>query len=163
LDSVGNLVVTICAGLSVFVVTMLGGALSDRFGRWPLVVISSVLILATAFPAFSWLAAAPSFARLLIVELWLSFLQGIYIGALAPLIAEIMPGTARTSGMAIVISLGSGLFGSFTPAIATLLIEATGSRAAPALWLTLTAAVALGSALAVKRFSPAASLQEAAI
>jgi hypothetical protein len=107
--------------------------------------------------------AAPSFARLLIVELWLSFLQGIYIGALAPLIAEIMPGTARTSGMAIVISLGSGLFGSFTPAIATLLIEATGNRAAPALWLTLTAAVALASAFAVKRFAPAASLQEAAI
>jgi MFS family permease len=159
LDPLGNLFVTICAGLVAFIGTLLGGTLSDRLGRWSLVVMASVFILATAFPAFSWLAAAPSVARLLAVELWLSFFQAIHLGALSPLIAELMPGTARTSGMAIVISLGSGLFGSFTPAIATLLIEITGSSAAPALWLTLTAAVALGATLAVKRFAFRSSLE----
>jgi len=162
LAPLGNLLVTVCVGSSFFVVTLLSGALSDRLGRWPLVVIASLAIMTTAFPSFSWLAAAPSFTRLLLVDLWLSFLVAIYTGAVTPLIAEVMPTAARTSGMAIVISIGSGLFGSFTPAIGTLLIELVGSPAAPALWLTFTATVALGAAFALKRFAPI-SAQEALI
>src|SRR5437868_2167690 len=86
------------------------------------------------------------------VEVGLSSMVALYTGGVVPLIAEVMPGTAKTTGMAIVISIGSGLIGSFTPAIATLLIQLTGNRAAPALWLTLMAAIALGAAFAVKRF-----------
>ena len=62
LDPVGNLLVTGCAGLSFFVVTLIGGALSDRYGRWPLVIIGALLVLVTAFPAYSWLAAAATLA-----------------------------------------------------------------------------------------------------
>jgi len=163
LAPLGNLFITSCAGLSLFVVTLFGGALSDRFGNWPLVFIPSLLMLITAFPAYFWLAGSPSFVGLLLAELWLSSLVALYSGGVVPLIAEIMPDTVKTTGMAIVISIGSGLIGSFTPAIATLLIQLTRNRAAPALWLTLIAVVALGAALAVKRFVPADSLQEAAI
>jgi MFS transporter, MHS family, citrate/tricarballylate:H+ symporter len=152
LPPLDNLLVPSCAGLSFFVVTLLCGGLSDRFGCRPLVIAGSLLLLTTAFPAFSWLAAAPSFARLLAVDLWLSLLLGIYCGGVVPLIAELMPSAARTTGMALVISIGSGLFGSFTPALGILLTEVTGSPAAPALWLTVTALVALGAAVAVKRF-----------
>ena len=35
--------------------------------------------------------SAPSFARLLMVELWLSFLFGSYNGAMVPFLTEIMP------------------------------------------------------------------------
>ena len=140
---------------------MFGGALSDRYGRWPLVIIAAVLILVTAFPAYYWLATAPSFARLLAVDLWLSLLLGAYSGGVVPLIAELMPSAARTTGMGMVISIGSGLFGSFMPAIGTLLIEMTGSPAAPSLWLTATALIALGAAFAVRRIAPANVQQHA--
>lgn len=40
-------------------------------------------MLVSAYPVLNWLVAAPSFQRLLIVELWLSFLYGSYNGAAA--------------------------------------------------------------------------------
>ena len=58
------------------------GALSDRIGRKPLLILFTVLMFVTAYPALSWLVSAPSFTRLLIVELWLSFIYGSYNGAM---------------------------------------------------------------------------------
>ena len=57
------------------------GALSDRVGRTP-VLVPSPSWLVTAYPAMLWLVEAPSFGRLLAVELWLSFLYGSYNGAM---------------------------------------------------------------------------------
>jgi len=37
-------------------------------------------------------------------------------------------------------SLATALFGGFTPAVSTTLIEATGDKAAPGLWMTFAAA-----------------------
>ena len=39
------------------------------------------------------------------------------------------------------------MFGGFTPAVATYLIEKTGNRASPALWLSLAAAISLTAAV----------------
>ena len=67
----------------------------------------------------AWLDAAPSFERLLTVELWLAALYAMYAGTLVPLLTEIIPGKARSSGYSIILSLANGIFGSFTPFIAT--------------------------------------------
>ena len=161
LPPLGSLLTTFCVGLTIFIFIPIGGALSDRIGRMPLVVATSLLVMATVFPAMSWLVAAPSFSALLIVELWLSFLNAIFTGAVAPLIIEMMPEKARTSGTGLAISLANGVFGSFTPAISALLIETTGNRASPALWITCTGAIALLPALAVNRFASASSRLDA--
>src|SRR6185295_12387080 len=72
-----NLVVTLCVGFSNLLWLPLGGALSDRFGRRPLLLLIPCLTLLTAYPAMAWLVSDPSFAKLLIVELWFSFFFGI--------------------------------------------------------------------------------------
>ena len=135
------------------------GAISDRIGRWPMVICAPLLVLATAYPAMSWLAGAPTLTRFLIVELWLAVLYAMYAGTLVPLLAELMPAKVRTSGYAIIISLANGIFGTFTPAIGTALIEMTGNRASPALWLSAAAAVSLLGALAARRMVPRPALQ----
>jgi MFS transporter, MHS family, citrate/tricarballylate:H+ symporter len=163
LPVLGNLLVTLCVGLTIFLLVPLAGALSDRIGRRPLVIAMPVLVLATSFPAMSWLAAAPSLTGLLLVELWLAVLWALYAGGFQPLLTEIMPARARTSAMALVISLGSGFFGSFTPAIATLAIALTGSSASPALWISFTALLGLAAALAVTRLAPGVSMREALV
>ncbi|HXJ03424.1 MAG TPA: hypothetical protein VNH44_19545, partial [Micropepsaceae bacterium] len=122
---------------------------------------SPLLVLATAYPAMAWLVASPSFLRLLIVEMWLAVLYAMYAGTLVPLLAELMPAKVRTSGYAIIISLANGIFGTFTPAIATLLIQMTGNRASPALWLSAAAAVSLLAALMARRVAVRPSLQAA--
>ena len=123
-----SLVVTLCVGLSNLVWLPVMGALSDRVGRRPLLVAFTVLTLATAYPAMIWLTAAPTFGRLLAVELWLSFLFGSYNGAMVVALTEIMPAEVRIAGFSLAYSLATAFFGGFTPAISTFLIHTTGIR-----------------------------------
>ncbi|MTJ79781.1 MAG: MFS transporter [Telmatospirillum sp.] len=147
LAPIDNLTVTFFVGLSNFCLLPVMGALSDRVGRRPLLICFTVLALITAFPAMSWLASAPSFTRLLTVELWLSFLYASYNGAMVVFLTEIMPSEVRTSGFSLAYSLATAIFGGFTPAICTYLIHAFDSKAMPGVWLSFAALCGLSAAL----------------
>ncbi|HSP70629.1 MAG TPA: MFS transporter [Bryobacteraceae bacterium] len=147
LAATGNLVVTLCVGTCNLLVLPLSGALSDRIGRRPILIACTIAALLTAYPALSWLVSAPSFYRLLTVELWLAFIYAAYNGAMAVYLTEIMPVEVRTSGFSVAYSLATALFGGFTPAICTYLIHATGNPAMPGVWLSLAAACGLTAAL----------------
>jgi len=157
LASEGNLTVALCVGASNFFWLPVMGALSDRMGRRPLLVAATLLALLTAYPAMSWLVAAPSFARLLAVELWLSFLYGGYNGAMVVFLTEIMPAEERTAGFSLAYSLATAIFGGFTPAICTFLIHASGNRAVPGLWLSFAALCGLAAALVARAQAAATS------
>jgi MFS family permease len=143
LASIDSLIVTLCVGASNLVWLPVMGALSDRVGRRPLLVVFTVLMLGTAYPVMAWLVSAPSFSRLLLVELWLSFLYGSYNGAMVVFLTEIMPVDVRTTGFSLAYSLATAIFGGFTPAISTYLIHLTGNRAVPGMWLSFAAACGL--------------------
>jgi len=145
------LIVTICVGLSNLFWLPVSGALSDRIGRRPILIATTVLTLLTAYPALSWLVCAPSFGRLLGVELWLSFLFGCYNGAMVVFLTEIMPPMVRATGFALAYSLATAIFGGTTPLIATWLIRQTGNRAIPGAWLSLVALLGLVASIMVSR------------
>jgi MFS family permease len=151
LQSVGVLIVTLCVGLSNFCWLPVMGAASDRFGRKPLLIIFTVLALLTVYPAMLWLTAAPSFVRLLLVLLWLSFIYASYNGAMVVTLTEIMPVEVRTSGFSLAYSLATALLGGFTPALCTYLIHITGNRAAPGLWMSFAALLGLIAAFLIPR------------
>jgi len=151
LSSVDALLVTLCVGISNLFWLPVMGAVSDRLGRRPLLIFFTLLALLTAYPALSWLVSAPSFGRLLGVELWLSFIYGSYNGAMVVMLTEIMPVHVRTSGFSVAYSLATALFGGFTPAISTALIEYTGNRAVAGIWLSFAAACGLAAALMAGR------------
>jgi MFS family permease len=138
-----NMIVTLCVGASNFFWLPIMGAVSDRIGRRPMLAAVSMLALLTAYPALLWLVNAPSFSRLMAVELWLSFLFASYNGALIVFLTEIMPADVRTAGFSLVHSSATAIFGGFTPAISTYLIHATGNRAIPGLWLSFAAVCGL--------------------
>jgi MFS family permease len=143
LGSTGSLIVTLCVGASNLFWLPVMGALSDRIGRRPLLFGCTLLLLLTAYPAMLWLVHEPSFARLLAVELWFSFIFGSYNGAMVVFLTEIMPVDVRTSGFALAYSLATAIFGGFTPALCTYLIHISGNRAIPGLWLSFAAACGL--------------------
>lgn len=147
LGSKDSLIVTMCVGASNLFWLPVMGALSDKVGRRPLLVIFTILMLVSSYPAMLWLVRTPSFARLLAVELWLSCIFGSYNGAMVVFLTEIMPAGVRTSGFSLAYSLATAIFGGFTPAISTYLIHYTGNRAVPGLWLSFAAACGLGAAL----------------
>src|SRR5260370_14879589 len=86
-------------------------------------------------------------SRLLAVELWLSFLYASYNGAMVVYLTELMPPLVRTSAFSIAYSLAAAIFGGFTPAICTYLIQVNGDRAIPRVWLSFAAATSLAATL----------------
>jgi MFS transporter, MHS family, citrate/tricarballylate:H+ symporter len=149
LTTTDSLVVTFCVGLSNFIWLPVMGALSDRVGRKPILLLFSGLTLLTAYPALAWLVAAPSFGNMLMVLLWLSFLYGSYNGAMVVALTEIVPVEVRTAGFSLAYALATALFGGFTPLVSTWLIEATGNRAAPGLWMAFAGACGLVATIVV--------------
>jgi MFS family permease len=139
------LLVTLCVGVSNLIWLPLMGSLSDRIGRRALLLFFSGIAILTAYPAMSWLVNEPSFARLLAVELWLSFIFAGYNGAMVVHLTEIVPSAVRTAGFSLAYSLATTIGGA-TPVIATYLIHETGNRAMPGAWLSLAAAIAFVTA-----------------
>jgi MFS family permease len=139
------LLVTLCVGLSNLIWLPLMGSLSDRIGRRPLLLFFAGIAILTAYPAMAWLVDQPGFVKLLIVELWLSFIYAGYNGAMVVHLTEIVPVAVRTAGFSLAYSLATTIGGS-TPAIVTYLIHETGNRAMPGAWLSVAAAIAFSSA-----------------
>ncbi|MFL9882241.1 MFS transporter [Paraburkholderia agricolaris] len=134
LSAIDSLVVTVCVGVSNLIWLPVSGAVSDRVGRRPILLLFTVLTMATSYPAMRWLVAAPSFERLLLVELWFSVLYAWYNGAMVVALTELMPAHVRTTGFSMAYSLAT-LVGGFTPAVSTSLIHFTGDKAAPGAWM----------------------------
>ena len=143
LGSTESLIVTLCVGISNLFWLPVMGAMSDRVGRKPILITFTVLMIISAYPALSWLVSEPSFTRLLIVELWLSFIYGSYNGAMVVALTEIVPLHVRTTGFSIAYSLATATFGGFTPAVVTYLIHVSNNRAVAGLWLMFAGACGL--------------------
>lgn len=151
LSASDSLLVTLLVAVSNFIWLPIGGAISDRFGRKPVLVGMTLLAIVTTYPALSMLAAAPDFSMMLGVLLWLSMIYGLYNGAMIPALTEIMPAEVRVAGFSLAYSLATALFGGFTPVMSTGLIEMTGDKASPGYWMSFAAVCALGATLYLYR------------
>ncbi|MCE4226415.1 MFS transporter [Methylobacterium sp. C25] len=151
LSDTDSLIVTFLIAVSNFFWLPVMGALSDRIGRKPILLVFSTLTLLTAYPALSWLTGHASFSALLGVLLWFSFLYGSYNGAMVVALTEIVPSEVRTAGFSLAYSLATALFGGMTPIISTWAIKELGDKAAPGLWMALGGACGLAATLLVYR------------
>src|SRR6185312_3669227 len=137
------LLVTLLVAVTNFIWNPVGGALSDRIGRKPVLVAIAVLSLLTAYPVLHWLVTDPSFGKLLAVEMMFSFYFGVYSGTMLGCLVEIVPAHVRTTCFSLAFALAAGLFGTFTPFASTWLIDKTGDKASPCYWLMFGAALGI--------------------
>jgi MFS transporter, MHS family, citrate/tricarballylate:H+ symporter len=161
LTSQDALVVTLLVAVTNFIWNPVGGAVSDRVGRKPVLLTIACLSLVTAYPALHWLVAAPTFGKLLAVEMMFSFYFGVYSGTMLGALVEVVPKHVRTTCFSLAFALAAGLFGTFTPFASTWLIENTGDKASPGLWLMCAAVLGIFGTMTIYRGGRTIATEEA--
>jgi len=134
------------------------GALSDVVGRKPITIAALLLILVLAYPLFSWLNQSPSLQSLMITQIALCSMVGVFFGPLSTVLAEQFPAHIRSTGLAIGYNLAVMVFGGFAQFFVTWLIQVTGSPVAPAFYVMFGAAAGLLAAFFLKERARIADL-----
>jgi hypothetical protein len=109
-----------------------------------------VVYLALTYPLFSWLHENPSFLNLVITQVALCTVLGVFFGPLSTAFAEQFPARVRSTALAIAYNVSVMVFGGFAQFFVTWLIGTTGSPVAPAFYVMFGAAVGLLAGLFLK-------------
>lgn len=124
------------------VLVPIAGALSDRVGRKPLLLVSAACFIVFTYPLFM-MVTAGSMALLVIAILILMVPLALLYGTAPTTFAELFPTNVRYSGFSVPYNIATAAFGGFAPFIATLLIKSTGDRLSPTFYLIAAAIVGL--------------------
>jgi MFS transporter, MHS family, proline/betaine transporter len=142
-------------GLIAMVIAIpLCGALSDRIGRRPLLMASTVSVGLLAWPLFSVMAKGNGLGVVISIQILFGVLLALYAGPGPAAISEIFPTHLRSTWMSTGYTFAVAVFGGFAPFVSTWLIWATGSPVSPTyLYLAPAALVTLLVLLRLKETS----------
>ncbi|MGO9116651.1 MAG: MFS transporter [Desulfomonilaceae bacterium] len=132
--------------------TVLGGWLSDRFGRKRVSLITNLAMAAFAVPAFSlcvWFALWPGgpspgpTAAFLVGQLLMAVPMGVVFGVQGVMISEMLPRDVRCTVLSVSYSLAMGLFAGTAPMVAEWMLKRENWNLGPAFYMVAWLAVAL--------------------
>ena len=133
---------------------LVGGAVTDRLGRRPVMLFGFGLCTLLTPPLFAWTIAHPGLGVLMLTSSILGILGGFGVSAAMVAIVESLPRRARSVAFSLVYTLPVTIFGGTTQLIVTWLVKLTGTPMAVA-WYS-AGAMALGTLamLAMPESSP---------
>lgn len=152
MSSLAAFTATMLSGLFMTCFDPVGGWLSDRIGRKPVMIASTAALALCAYPAFFTIVRVHTPAALYLVSALLGALTGLAQPPVLTAVTESLPRAVRAGTMAIVYALAISLFGGSTPFMVTWLIDVSGNPLAPG-WYMLAAAVLEVGAMCLMRES----------
>jgi MHS family proline/betaine transporter-like MFS transporter len=129
---------------------LLVGWASDRVPPRAVLRVGAVLLMIFALPFYRALETHAMNLALVLVLAGMS--GGLVNGTFAVLLTDLFPTRIRFSGVALAFNVSFTLFSGLSPLLATTLIRATGSAAAPAALIAACAALSLAGSLGVGRY-----------
>jgi MHS family proline/betaine transporter-like MFS transporter len=142
------------AAVMVILVTPLTGALSDRLGRKPVLVILAVCSALLPIAMFSLMASGTPFQALLGAIVLAAVAGGVSaVGAVAT--AEQFPGEGRLSGLALGATMATAIFGGLAPYVSQLLLHRTGWPMVPGAMIAMVGFCVLPVLLTMPETRPA--------
>jgi MFS family permease len=145
---------TVVVGLSGVSVDLVSGALSDRFGRKPMMLIPAGLLLVLIFPGFYTIEHFRTTATLLTCTAALAILMSACACPIVVWLTESLPASIRSSGMALIYAVSIATFGGTTQYVVTWLIKVTGNSLAPAWYWIVAEAVGLIAMSVIRESAP---------
>jgi MFS transporter, MHS family, citrate/tricarballylate:H+ symporter len=131
---------TAVIGASGLVCDSLGGWLSDRFGRKPVMIAPWLLVAIAVIPAFWLLERLRTGSALYAVCGVLTGIQTLSSATIIVAITESLPQRVRSGSIALIYALAISVFGGSTQFMVAWIIRATGNPLAPA-WYMLGAVI----------------------
>lgn len=143
---------TCLAGLLGAGGTIAFASLVDRgFAPHRMLGIAAAALLLLVLPLYSWVIAAPSLGRLLLVQLVL-VVPGSCITALVTILCSgLFPMSLRAVGLGLTYNFSSVLFGGLAPLTVTWIVGMTGNSATAAYYLMLVAVIGLFALASLRR------------
>lgn len=124
----------VAAGAMVLVVPF-SGYLSDLYDRRTIMTASLLLYAVMTLPLYAWLVAAPSIARLVVVQIALSVTSGMFLGTYCTFLVELVSREARATALAVMNNVVVLLVGGFAQFIVTWLVRVSGLKIAPSFFV----------------------------
>ena len=126
---------TAVIGLSGVICDSLGGWLSDRFGRRPIMIVPWLFLAVAVFPCFWMLERLRTAAALYSACAVLACISTLSSATIIVAITESLPRRVRSGGIAIIYALAISVFGGSAQFFVAWLIRATGNPLAPAWYM----------------------------
>ena len=128
--------------------TLLAGALSDRIGRKPVLIVGALAGLIFSIPLMYGMYHQSALV-IQLSQIGFALVVGLFNGAMPALIVESAPAYIRTTVVALGYNLTMGILGGLTPLVASWLIHRTENEMIPAYMIVAVAAVSLVAVLFV--------------
>jgi MFS transporter, MHS family, proline/betaine transporter len=155
-----SFLVQMIAAIVMVIVVPIAGAVSDRWPRKPLLLLSLIFYLVLLYPLYSWVTAAPSIEKLLVCQVVIGFFSAVFLGVYCTTLVELFPIWIRSTSLSIVNNVAVLIFGGFAQFFVTWLIALSGSPLAPIFYVMIGVALGLISVIAMRE-GPKQRLAEA--
>jgi MFS family permease len=133
---------------------LLGGWLSDRIGRRPVMIWPNVVHMLLTLPVFAWIVAAHSALALLAGMGVLGFTVSMAYGAFYTALCETLPKRIRGRAFAVLYASAIAVFGGTTQLVVTWMIQVTGNAMSPGWYLMGANVVGLLAAMLILESAP---------
>lgn len=148
---------TLAVNVARFFAILLGGWMSDKVGRRPMMIWPTIGFTLSIVPAYVSLTSRHDPAMFIALNGLLAFASTLPSGAIYAAIAESLPKASRARTFALIYALPVTLLGGSTQLVITWLLKVTGNPMAVAWYMVTAAMVALLAMFLMHESAPAKS------
>lgn len=138
------------SGVVVFLAALLGGWLSDKYGRNVVMIAPRILFIIAVVPAIYVITTSGSPNLMFLMIAILALFQAISAAVSLVALPECFPRAVRTSGLSITYATAVTIFGGTSQFVVTWLIDLTGTPMALAWYLVAANIVAIIALFSLK-------------